>query len=113
MENSTSSFENFDNKEMPKNSMALAIIGTILGLCPTICCINFITGLIAIYFASQVKKKFESGDYISAEKAAKNAKILSYITLGLFVLGIIISIVTYDPAQQEEMREKIMEIMNQ
>lgn len=52
MEN-TSSFENFENREMPQNNMTLAIVGTILGLCPTLCCINAIIGGIGIYFASK------------------------------------------------------------
>ena len=39
MEN-TSSFENVDNREMPQNNMALAIVATVIGLCSTLCCIN-------------------------------------------------------------------------
>lgn len=105
--------ENSENREMPKNNMALAIVATVIGLCPTLCCINGILGGIAIYFATQVKKKYDDGDFEGAEAVAKNARLLAYISLGLFVLGIIYSIVTYDAAEQEEMREKIMEMLEQ
>jgi len=105
--------ENLDNREMPKNHMTLAIVATVIGLCPTICCINGILGGIAIYFATQVKKKFENGDHAGAEAAAKNAKLLTYISLGLFVAGIIYSIVSYDAEAQQEQMEKIMELLNQ
>jgi len=112
MEN-TSSFENLDNREMPNNNMALAIVGTILGLCPTLCCINAVLGGIAIYFASQVKKKFEAGDYAGAESASKNAKILAYVSIGLFVASIIYSVVTFDMNEYNDAIEKIQEAMNQ
>ncbi|NQY28447.1 MAG: CD225/dispanin family protein [Flavobacteriaceae bacterium] len=112
MENS-SSFGNTDNREMPKNHMALAIVGTILGLCPTLCCINAVLGGIAIYFATQVKKKFETGDYAGAESASKNAKILAYVSLGLFVASVIYSVITFDMEAYNEVIEKFQEAMNQ
>ena len=112
MEKETS-FENFENKVMPTNHMGLAITGTVLGLCPTLCCVNFILGIVAIYFATQVKKKFEQGDYAGAESASKNAKILSYIAIALFVVGIIISILTYDEEQNREMIEQLREAFDQ
>ena len=112
METDTS-FDNFENKVMPNNHMGLAITGTILGLCPSLCCINFILGLVAIYFATQVKKKFNQGDYAGAESASKNAKLLSYIAIALFVIGIIISIVTYDEEQNRQLIEQIQEALNQ
>lgn len=105
--------ENLENREMPKNNMALAIVATVIGLCPLVCCINGVLGGIAIYFATQVKKKYDFGDFEGAEAAAKNAKLLAYISLGLFILAIIYSIITYDAAEQEEMREKLMEMLEQ
>ena len=105
--------ENLENREMPKNNIALAIIATVLGLCPIVCCINGVLGGIAIYFATLVKKKYDLGDFDGAESAAKNAKLLAYISLGLFILAIIYSIITYDAAEQEEMREKLMEMLEQ
>lgn len=111
MEN-TSSFENLENKEMPNSHMALAIVGTILGLCPTLCCINAIVGGIAIYFASQVKKKFETGNYAEAESASKNAKILAYVSIGLFVASIIYTIITFDMDAYTDAMEQIKDAMN-
>jgi cytochrome c biogenesis protein CcdA len=89
MENTeTSSFDSFDNHEMPANNMALAIIATVLGLCSP-CCIGLILGIIAIVMASQVKKKHESRDHEGAQKSAKTAKILALIAIGLTVLNLI------------------------
>lgn len=95
MENSTSSFENIDNREMPKNNMALSVVGTILGLCSP-CCIGLILGIIAIVMSSSVKKKFEAGDVSAAEKAAKNAKIMAIIALVLGVIGLLLNIFMKD-----------------
>ncbi|MDH6354463.1 hypothetical protein M2132_000791 [Dysgonomonas sp. PH5-45] len=77
----------------PNNNMPLAIVSLILGCCSP-WCTGLILGIIAVIFASQVKTKFNAGDPIGAEKSAKTAKILSFIALGLFVVGIIMSIVT-------------------
>lgn len=87
MENSTS-FDNFENKTMPKNNMAIAIVGTILGMCSP-CCIGFILGIVAIVMAAQVKKKFNSGDHAGAEKSAKNARLLGLIAIAIAVIYLI------------------------
>lgn len=79
---------------MPDNNLPLAIISTVLGCCSP-CCIGLILGIIAIVYSSQVKTKYEAGDYDGALQAAKNTKIFSYITLGLLVLNIIIQLVIY------------------
>ncbi|NOJ75639.1 CD225/dispanin family protein [Empedobacter stercoris] len=85
-----SSFE--DIKPKPENSLVLAIIGTILGLCSP-CCIGTIVGIVAIVFANQVNTKHNIGDYTGAEQAAKNSKILAYVAIGLGVIGVIINVV--------------------
>lgn len=86
-------FSAFDTPSTPpENNMTLAIVGTVLGLCSP-CCIGLITGIIAIVFATQVNTKFNAGDYAGAVSSAKNVKTLSYISIGLGVLGIIITIV--------------------
>ena len=54
---------NLENS-MPDNQMTLAIVAAVLGLCSP-CCIGFILGIIAIIFSSQVKSKFEKGDFSS------------------------------------------------
>lgn len=98
------------NQTMPANNMALSIVGTILGMCSPFCCPGLILGIVAIVFSSQVKKKFESGDFEGAEKSAKNAKLLALIAIGLGVLGIIYSIFTWD--QTMEQYQMIMEQYN-
>ncbi len=84
----TSTFENPTNGFMPNNNMTLAIVATVVGLCSP-CCIGLILGIVAIVMATQVKTKFESGDMAGADSSAKNAKILSYIAIGLFILNLI------------------------
>lgn len=78
----------FSENTMPNNNMTLAIIATVLGLCSP-CCIGLILGIIAIVISSQVKTKFENGDFKGALSSAKNSKILSYIAIGLLALNII------------------------
>ena len=99
MEN-TSSFENLDNREMPKNNMALAITGIILGCCSPYC-LGFITGIVAIVMSIQVKKKFEKGDYEGAEKSAKNAKVLAFISIGLFVILLVMLGLKWDEFMEQ------------
>lgn len=84
----TNTFEDPNNTIMPNNNMTLAIVATVLGLCSP-CCIGLILGIVAIVMASQVNKKYESGDFAGAESSAKNAKILSYIAIGLLLLNVI------------------------
>jgi len=95
MENS-SPFENVDNREIPKNNIALSIVGTILGMCSPFCCPGFILGIVAIIFSTQVKKKFESGDFEGAEKSAKNAKMLALIAIVLGVIGLIYTAINWE-----------------
>lgn len=87
-------FASFDKPQTPpENNMTLAIIGTIVGLCSPCCVLGLVPGIIAIVMASQVNAKFNSGDYAGAVSSSKNAKILSYVAIGLGILGIIISII--------------------
>jgi hypothetical protein len=50
-----------------------------------VCC--FPLGIISIIFAAQVNGKVAAGDIAGALDASKKAKILSYIFIGLGVLG--------------------------
>lgn len=50
-----------------------------------ICC--FPLGIISIVFAAQVNGKVQTGDIAGAMQASKMAKILSYVFIGLGVLG--------------------------
>lgn len=95
-------FNNFNNNYQPNtmqgngmppnNNLPLAIVATVLGCCGTYCT-GFILGIIAIVFSSQVNSKYAMGDVIGAQKAAKTSKTLSLVALGLFVVGIIWSII--------------------
>ena len=78
---------NLENS-MPDNQMTLAIVAAVLGLCSP-CCIGFILGIIAIIFSSQVKSKFEKGDFSGALSSAKNSKTLAYIAIGLLIFNIV------------------------
>jgi len=90
----TQSLHEFDQPETPPaNNMSLAIVGTVLGLCSP-CCIGLIVGIIAIVQASSVNSKFTAADYTGAASAAKSAKTMAYIAIGLGVLGLIINIIT-------------------
>lgn len=90
----TQSLHEFDQPGTPPaNNMSLAIIGTVLGLCSP-CCIGLIVGIIGIVQASSVNSKFIAGDYLGAASAAKSAKTMGYIAIGLGVLGLIINIIT-------------------
>ena len=77
----------------PKNWMTESIIFTVLSV---ICCCNpiaLITGIIAIVNAGKVNGLFQHGDMMGATESAKNAKMWALITLGVLIVGAIISIV--------------------
>ncbi|WHT40049.1 CD225/dispanin family protein [Myroides sp. mNGS23_01] len=69
----------------PNNYLALSIVSTILGFCS---CIGLLLGIVAIVMSAQSGKKYEQGDYDGAVKAAKNAKIISFIVLAIFIVHI-------------------------
>ncbi len=58
---------------MPNTYLALSIITTLF------CCL--ILGIISIVFSSQVKKKYEEGDYEGALSASKTALILNIVSI--------------------------------
>lgn len=109
--------EFLNQPEEPQNYLTLAIISTILGCC-SFFCLGFITGLIAIYFSTQVKPKYRENDFEAAERNSKNAKILSFVSIGLFFAGMIYTLVMYltDPElfmqQMEEVQRAIDEASN-
>lgn len=63
----------------PDNSLILAIFST---LC---CCVP--TGIAAIVFAAQVDGKWATGDIAGAREAADRARMWSWISIGLGVVG--------------------------
>ena len=112
MENTNYSTTNYGAP--PQNYMTLAIISTILGCC-SFFGLGFIAGLVAIYFASQVNSRFNAGDLAGAEKNSKNAKMLSFIALGLMVAGILYSTYQWyaNPEMVEQQQEMIKDMMEQ
>lgn len=71
----------------PQNYLALSIISTLF------CCQIF--GIIAIIYASQVNSKFIAGDYQGAQSASNNAKIWSFLSIGIGLLIIIVFAIFY------------------
>ena len=51
------------------------------------CCLPL--GVVAVIFAAQVNGKVQAGDVTGAQDSAKKAKMFSYISIGLGLLGII------------------------
>ena len=51
------------------------------------CCLP--GGIVAVIFAAQVNGKVQAGDVTGAQDSAKKAKMFSYISIGLGLLGII------------------------
>lgn len=92
-----SSYSNMEQPPKPANSLTMAIVATVLNIFA--CCgmyvgiLGFILGIVAIVFSTQVDSKYKVGDYDGAESAAKNAKLLSMISLGVAAVGIIIVII--------------------
>lgn len=59
----------------PDNFLVFSILSTVL------CCLPL--GIVAIVYSSQVDGKYNSGDYAGAEKAAKNARLWTFISAGI------------------------------
>jgi len=73
------------------NYLVWAILITIASLC--LCCIvGTIPGIVAIVFASQVNSKLSAGDRAGAERASRNAKLWCWITTGLCILGLLLTV---------------------
>lgn len=96
----------------PENHMTLAIVGTVLGICSP-CCIGLIVGIVAIVMATQVNSKFNAGDYSGALSSSKNAKTMSYVAIGLGIIGIIINIVYFAMVGADGYQEMIESYQSQ
>lgn len=94
----------------PNNNLVLSIVATVLGLCSP-CCIGLILGIIAIVFSTQTDSKYTAGDYAGAEKNSKNAKILAFIAIGLFVLNLLYSIFLVATGRFEDMMNQYQSIL--
>ncbi|MBB4035518.1 hypothetical protein GGR21_001411 [Dysgonomonas hofstadii] len=96
----------------PDNNLVLSIISAVVGLCSP-CCIGLILGIIAIVFSTQVDSKYTVGDYRGSESAAKTAKILALIAIGLFVLNAIYAIVMFATGGMDAALEQYKMILDQ
>ncbi|ADL53556.1 CD225/dispanin family protein [Clostridium cellulovorans] len=65
-----------------KNNLVLAILSTVF-------CCNLV-GIVAIVYSAQVDSLVRNGNYEKAERYSKNAKIWSFVSIGLGVLFAII-----------------------
>lgn len=59
--------------------MAWALVTTIL------CCVP--VGLVAVWFAGQVRPRWESGDYYGAAEAVKRTKTWCWVAVGVGFFG--------------------------
>ena len=69
----------------------LNIVMIVLGCC---CTFSGIAGIIGLVFAIQGNNAVKAGDLATAQNKLKTAKILFFVSLGLFVVGNILGIVT-------------------
>lgn len=69
----------------------LNIVMIVLGCC---CSFSGIAGIIGLVFAIQGNNAVKAGDLATAQSKLKTAKILFFVSLGLFVVGNILGIVT-------------------
>ncbi len=69
----------------------LNIVMIVLGCC---CSFSGIAGIIGLVFAIQGSNAVKAGDLATAQSKLKTAKILFFVSLGLFVVGNILGIVT-------------------
>ena len=74
-------------------SIIFTVGNLVLALFTGITIIGVITGAIAIVFASQVNSRLQSGNRAGARDAARVTKVFYWITLAIFVLGVILFIV--------------------
>lgn len=79
--------------EVP-NHLALSISAAVLTLC--FCCIPF--GVVPVIFSMQVNSKLAAGDYSDAQSASNNAKLWSWICIGIalaiFVFSVLVNLGT-------------------
>lgn len=95
--NKNANLDDYNRPQKPDNNLALSIVATVISLitcCGWVSCIGVILGIIAIVFSTQVDSKYFSGDYIGAEGASKNARLLSLIAIGTIILSIVWIIVS-------------------
>ncbi|MEO8003065.1 MAG: CD225/dispanin family protein [Arenimonas sp.] len=71
------------------NHLPLSITAAVLTLC--CCCIPF--GVVPLIFSTQVNSKLASGDYAGAQSASDNAKLWSWISIGIALLVFVLNLI--------------------
>lgn len=95
----------------------LSTIGSFIVCC--VACLSFpgiITGIVAIVFSTQVNSKLNQGDIEGAKHASKNAKIWNWVTTGILILTVVISVIWFiavGPDAYMEYMEQIRQQMEQ
>ena len=75
------------NQRKPENLLPWAILTTIL------CCLP--TGIVAIVYATKVDGLWSAGNYQEAENAAKNARLWTFISLGVGLISIFLYFILF------------------
>ena len=68
-------FFSMSYNQKPDNFLVWAILTTVM------CCLP--TGIVALIYANKVDPAWNAGNYQEAEEAAKNARMWTFISLGL------------------------------
>ena len=87
------------------NSTLWIILNSIMIVLGCCCSFSGIAGIIGLVFAIQGNNAVKAGDLATAQNKLKTAKVLFFVSLGLFVVGNILGIVTglfYDSFTQLE-----------
>ena len=96
------------NQVMPKTWLTESVIATIVcSLCCGATFITLITGIIAIFNANGVKSKFNSGDYVGANKKSASARMWMLITVGIGVIAFLYT--AYMMMKNPELLQQIQE----
>lgn len=106
--------DNYGMTAKPDNYRLLTIVGTIIGCCSPLL-IGFVTGLVAIYFSTQVDSNYNAGNHAGAASNSKNARILAFVSLGLGVLGMVMAAYQFqtNPEMFQEMQEQWRQAMEE
>ena len=75
-----------------KDNKVLAIVSLVLSI---VCCniISIVFAILAIVKSNDVSKFLAMGQQQMAQSASKNAKIFSWVAIGLILLGIVINFI--------------------
>ena len=86
----------------------------ILSVLALLCCAcpSLVTGIIGIVFSSLVKSALSAGKYDEAAQKAKTAKVLFFVTLGLVLLALVLSIISFSTGMLNGYLEEILYDLN-